>query len=339
MKPLIFGCAGLVLSDRERDFFAREQPAGFILFARNVGSPQQLKTLTTDLRLCVDRSDIVILIDQEGGRVQRMGPPPWRKYPPMAVFGRAAETNIALAMEGLRLNCLLLADDLRRVGINVDCLPLLDVPFEGADNVIGDRAFAGDPDMVSRLGRVVADSLKEAGVLPVIKHLPGHGRAQVDSHKLLPRVATPLEELAATDFAPFRALAHCPLGMTAHIIYAAIDPELPATLSPTVIRDIIRTDIDFGGLLMTDDLSMQALSGTMADRAKNALAAGCDLILHCNGDMGEMQQVAGAVPPANENLIVTLATMVEGAGKAKPIDRVDVEARYDSVMIKLNSII
>jgi len=339
VKPVIFGCAGPALSDRERDFFAREQPVGFILFARNVQSPQQLKTLTTDLQLCVERSDILILIDQEGGRVQRMGPPHWRKYPPMAVFGRAAEVDIALAIEALRLNCLLLADDLRRVGINVDCLPLLDVPLEGADNVIGDRAFAGTPDMVSKLGRVVTDSVQEAGVLPVVKHMPGHGRAAVDSHKLLPRVDASVEALSSTDFLPFMALASCPLAMTAHIVYAAVDPDLPATLSKTIINDIIRRDIGFDGLLMTDDLSMQALSGTMAERAERALAAGCDLILHCNGNLDEMQQVANALPFANEQLISTVTNMVDGLRQTKPIDRKGVEAEYDSVMLELNSII
>ena len=339
MKPLILGCAGPALSDREREFFASAKPAGFILFARNVQSPQQLKTLTTDLQLCVERSDILILIDQEGGRVQRMGTPHWRKYPPMAVFGRAAEINFQLAANALRLNCLLLADDLRRVGINVDCLPLLDVPMGGADNIIGDRAFADRPNLVGRLGRVVTDSLQEAGVLPVVKHMPGHGRARVDSHKLLPRVDAPLEQLTATDFAPFKALADCPLGMTAHIVYGAIDPELPATLSPTVIGDVIRRDIGFGGLLMTDDLSMQALSGTMADRADGALKAGCDLILHCNGNMQEMQQIANALPPAGEQLVSKLAEMVEVAKQTKPIDRAGIEACYDSVMLELNKII
>jgi len=339
VKPLIFGCAGPALSDRERDFFAREQPAGFILFARNVQSPQQLKTLTTDLQLCVECSDILILIDQEGGRVQRMGPPHWRKYPPMAIFGRAAEVNGKLAVEALRLNCLLLADDLRRVGINVDCLPLLDVPLESADNVIGDRAFGSTPDLISKLGRVVIDSLQEAGILPVIKHLPGHGRASVDSHKLLPRVDAPIETLSSIDFEAFKASANCPLGMTAHIVYTAIDPDLPATLSKTVINDIIRGNIGFGGLLMTDDLSMQALNGTMAYRAESALAAGCDLILHCNGDMDEMQQVANALPLSNEQLLSRVANMLESAKRTKPIDRSHIEAEYDSIMRELNNII
>ncbi len=339
MKPLIFGCAGPALSDPEREFFAREQPAGFILFARNVQSPQQLKTLTTDLQLCVERSDILMLIDQEGGRVQRMGPPHWRKYPPMAIFGQAAEINYELAVEALRLNCLLLADDLRRVGINVDCLPLLDVPAGDADNVIGDRAFASRPDIVGRLGRVVTDSLQEAGVLPVVKHLPGHGRAKVDSHKVLPRVDASLELLTATDFAPFKALADCPLGMTAHIVYEGIDEALPATLSKTVIRDVIRRDIGFDGLLMTDDLSMQALSGTMAERAEGALEAGCDLVLHCNGKMDEMLQAANALQPSNGHLVSRLTDAVDVVRRTNPIDRMNVEAQYDSVMLELNSII
>lgn len=339
MKPVIFGCAGPALSDVEREFFAGVQPAGFILFARNIQSPQQIKTLTTDLRLCVDRSDVLIAIDQEGGRVQRMGSPHWRKYPPMATFGRAAKVNHALAVEALGLNCLLLADDLRRVGINVDCLPLLDVPKEGADNVIGDRALGLTADMVTKLGRVVIDSLQVAGVLPVAKHIPGHGRAQVDSHKLLPRVGAPLDELIAADFAPFKALSDCPFGMTAHIVYDAIDRDRPATLSPAVINTVIRGMIGFEGLLMTDDLSMQALSGSLADRAKGALAAGCDLILHCNGDMDEMQQVANILPSAEDGLILTVARLVSSIGQKNPIDRASVETDYDAAMQKLNSIV
>jgi len=339
MKPVIFGCAGPALSDAERAFFETEQPAGFILFARNIQSPQQVKTLTTDLRLCVDRNDVLIAIDQEGGRVQRMGSPHWKIYPPMGTFGHAAKVDFDLAAEALKLNCLLLADDLRRVGVNVDCLPLLDVPQDGADNVIGDRALGATVDMVSGLGRIVIDSLQEAGVLPVMKHLPGHGRATVDSHKLLPRVDTIFEELVNTDFAPFRALSDCPLGMTAHIVYEAIDNELPATLSPTVVGNVIRGLIGFNGLLMTDDLSMQALSGSVGDRAIGALSAGCDLILHCNGDMKEMRQIANVLPLGGESLRHSVGGMIEAIGKATPIDRKETEARYVAKMRALNKLI
>lgn len=339
MKPVIFGCAGPALSDAERAFFAAQQPAGFILFARNIQSPQQVKTLTTDLRLCVDRSNLLIAVDQEGGRVQRMRPPHWRKYPPMALFGQAAEVNYDIAARALAANCLLLADDLRRVGINVDCLPLLDVPKEGADNVIGDRALAKTPELVGKLGRVVIENLMQAGILPVIKHLPGHGRATVDSHKLLPRVDAHLEELARTDFVPFKALSDCPLGMTAHIVYDAIDKAQPATLSSRVISDIIRSLIGFHGLLMTDDLSMQALTGTMGERTVASLEAGCDLILHCNGDMVEMQQIAKMLPSARETLERAITSMVNAVGQKTPIDRTLVEADYQALMQELNSMV
>lgn len=339
MKPVIFGCAGPVLGDSERAFFEAQQPAGFILFARNIQSPQQVKTLTTDLHLCVGRADILILIDQEGGRVQRMGPPHWRKYPPMATFGQAAQVNGELAADALRLNCLLLADDLRRVGINVDCLPLLDVPGDGADNVIGDRALGLTPQVVAELGRVVTDSLQEAGIVPVVKHMPGHGRATVDSHKSLPRVDAPFEELDAADFAPFKALADCPLGMTAHIVYEAIDAAEPATQSPIVINKVIRGAIGFEGLLMTDDLSMQALSGSVAERAAAALAAGCDLVLHCNGQMGEMQQIANALRPADQRIALTVANLIEAIGNKTPIGRAAIEAQYDAAMQKLTRLI
>lgn len=328
-----------MLSDTERAFFAAEQPAGFILFARNIQSPQQVKTLTTDLQLCVDRSDVLIVVDQEGGRVQRMGPPHWRKYPSMAKFGNVAKANFDLAADTLKLNCLLLADDLRRVGINVDCLPLLDVPKEGSDNVIGDRALATTAEMVSRLGRVVTNSLMQAGVLPVVKHLPGHGRALVDSHKSLPRVDTPIQELAATDFVPFQNLSDCPLGMTAHIVYEAIDQDFPATLSSKIIEDVIRGMIGFKGLLMTDDLSMQALAGTMEDRAKGALAAGCDLILHCNGEMREMQQIANILPLAGESLRLAIGHLIDGTRGTEPVDRNRIEVEYDAAMYELNSIV
>ncbi len=339
MKPVIFGCAGPALSDSERAFFEAQQPAGFILFSRNIQSPQQVKTLTTDLHLCVGRADVLILIDQEGGRVQRMGQPHWRTYPPMAVFGQAAKIDAELAADALRLNCLLLADDLRRVGINVDCLPLLDVPTDDADNIIGDRAFGFTPQLAAQLGRVVTDSLQEAGIAPVVKHIPGHGRATVDSHKLLPRVDTPFDELNATDFVPFRALADCSLGMTAHIVYETIDAAMPATLSPTVISDVIRGAIGFEGLLMTDDLSMQALSGPMSERTEAALAAGCELILHCNGNMDEMLQIAKALQPSGDQIALAIANLIETVGNKMPINRAVIEAQYDDAMQKLNSLI
>ncbi len=339
MKPVIFGCSGPVLSDVEREFFATVQPVGFILFARNIQSPQQLLTLTTDLRLCLDRPDVLIAIDQEGGRVQRMTVPHWQKYPPMAVFGDCASIDRTLAEHALAMNCMLIADDLRRVGINVDCLPVLDVPVDDGDQIIGDRAFAKDPELVAELGRIVVDSFTGAGVLPVMKHIPGHGRALVDSHKDLPRVSTPLDTLRSTDFTPFKSLADCPLGMTAHIVFEDIDPGRPATTSSRVITDVIRGELGFEGILMTDDLSMDALQGDMADRATASLAAGCDLILHCNGDMNEMKAVAGALDTVPGQLQTRLNTLMPVSNSNTSIDRNKLEADYCAAMKRLYRLI
>lgn len=332
MKPVIFGCAGPALSEEERDFFASEQPAGFILFARNIQSPQQVLALTSEMRSCLGRPDVLITIDQEGGRVQRMTSPHWQKYPPMALFGQCAKIDAQLAEDALAMNCTLIADDLRRVGINMDCLPLLDVPVAGCDNVIGDRAFAGDPTLVAKLGRVVVDSLMQNGVLPVIKHLPGHGRATVDSHKELPVVAEPVDLLETTDFLPFKALADCPFGMTAHIVYSALDPVNPATTSATVIERAIRESMEFKGLLMSDDLSMKALEGSMAGRASAALGAGCDMILHCNGDMAEMRDIAGVLPRSDAIFTTRLAEIADVCESGGTIDRDKLETDHAAAM-------
>lgn len=338
MKPVIFGCAGPALTDAERSFFAEANPAGFILFARNIQSPLQLKALTTDLRLAVDRAHVPILIDQEGGRVQRMGPPDWRALPPMGVFGDAFLKDRSLACRALELHCKLIADDLRRVGINVDCLPVVDVPVEGADTIIGDRAFGRDPVLVAELGGIVVETLRASGIMPVMKHMPGHGRAAVDSHLALPRVKAGLDALRASDFAPFGALADCPFAMTAHIIYEAIDAEVPATLSDTVIRDIIRGELGYQGLLMSDDLSMQALSGPIEDRAARALDAGCDLVLHCNGDMAEMAPVAASMTEADPAMAKRLDALLADANAAPHVDRPVLEAIYDATMAQVNEL-
>lgn len=290
----IYGCAGPALTEAERAFFREARPWGFILFGRNVRDPEQLKALTGELREAVGRH-APILIDQEGGRVQRLGAPHWPRYPAGRAYGLAAGGDPlrrrALAWLGARL----MASDLKAVGIDVDCLPVLDVPVKGAHDVIGDRAYAHDPEVVGALGRAAAEGLLAGGVLPVIKHIPGHGRAFADSHKELPVVRAGRDALEATDFRPFRMLSDMPLGMTAHVVYEAIDPTGPATTSKTAI-DLIRRGLGFDGLLMTDDLSMQALQGDFAGRTRAALAAGCDLVLHCNGDMAEMQAVAAAAP-------------------------------------------
>ncbi len=288
----IYGCAGLSLSAQERDFFRQTQPWGFILFGRNIESGAQVKALVASLRETVSDATAPILIDQEGGRVARLRPPQWSARPPAARFGALYAQDAERAREATYLNARLIAHDLSSLGINVDCLPVLDVPVPGAHDIIGDRAFAHDPATVIDLGRAQIQGLIEGGVLPVMKHIPGHGRAGADSHLALPRVDVPVETLSASDFVTFRSLNTCPIAMTAHVVYDSIDPQRPATTSPKVIRDVIRGEIGFDGLLMSDDLSMQALEGPLASRAKQALFAGCDVVLHCNGDLTEMKDVA-----------------------------------------------
>lgn len=291
----IYGCAGVTLSAAEKDFFRQVQPWGFILFARNIKDPVQVKALIAQLRDTVADGGAPILIDQEGGRVARLKPPHWRERPPAARFGALHETHPEAAREATYLNARLIAHDLAELGINVDCLPVLDVPAPGGHDIIGDRAFAADPATIIALGRAQIEGLMDGGVLSVMKHIPGHGRAGADSHLALPRVTAGLAELSASDFVTFRSLDQCPLAMTAHVIYESIDPQRPATTSPKVIRDVIRGEIGFNGLLMSDDLSMKALDGPLSVRAKAALFAGCDLVLHCNGDMDEMRDVASEV--------------------------------------------
>ena len=326
-RAVIFGLAGPELTPAERAFFAEAAPWGFIVFARNIDSPRQVARLTADLRDAVGR-DAPVLIDQEGGRVQRLRPPHWRQWQPvMRLFDGADE---AKALEATRLRYRIIAVELAALGIDVDCMPLLDVPAPGAHDVIGERALGRDAADVARRGRAVCEGLRAGGVLPVIKHLPGHGRAGADSHLELPRVATPLEELQAVDFAAFRPLAHEALGMTAHVVYEAIDPERCATLSPAVIR-AIRQDIGFDGLLMTDDLSMKALSGTMASRTSDSLAAGCDLILHCNGDMAEMAEIAANTPLLAGRARERAARAEAQRGTREPLDLPAAEARYSEL--------
>ncbi len=288
----IYGCAGTTLDAAERDFFRAAQPWGFILFARNIVDREQIRSLVAALRETVGDDRAPVLIDQEGGRVARLKPPGWTERPAAARFGAVYGASHEAAAEAVYLNARLIAHDLAELGINVDCLPVLDVPIEGADDVIGDRAFARDAAAIIDLGRAQIEGLMEGGVLPVMKHIPGHGRATADSHLALPRVTTEAEELSATDFVTFRSLNTCPLAMTAHVVYEAIDPQRPATTSPKVIRDVIRGEIGFDGLLISDDLSMNALDGPLSVRTKAALFAGCDVVLHCNGRMDEMSEVA-----------------------------------------------
>jgi len=292
----ILGCAGTQLNADERSLFASAEPFGMILFARNVEDPDQVRALVHDFRSIVGRTDAPVLIDQEGGRVQRLRPPHWPDFPPAEVFGKLYEQDRAVGIEAVRLGALLIAGELAALGINVDCLPVADLRHPDGHGIIGDRAYGADPDMVATLGGAAADGLVEGGVLPVMKHIPGHGRARADSHEALPVVETPLSELDRTDFESFRRLAHLPVAMTAHVVYTALDAERPATVSPVVVAETIRGRIGFDGLLLTDDLSMKALAGTLGNRTEASLAAGCEVALHCNGRIDEMREVVAASP-------------------------------------------
>ena len=300
-KAVIFGCAGTELTDEERRFFAAADPLGFILFARNCDHPAQVRALTEALRQSVGRADAPVLIDQEGGRVRRLRPPHWRDVPAPGRFGEVYGRDAAAATEAVRINARLIAAELVDLGIDVNCLPVLDLPIDGAHQAIGDRAFSGDPAIATRLGEAALAGLTDQGVTGVIKHMPGQGRARVDSHHELPVVDAGLDDLAAHDLAPFRALSGHAWGMTGHVLYPAVDADLPATLSPRVIATLIRGAIGFDGLLLTDDLNMSALSGALEDRAAAAVAAGCDIALHCSGVLAEMRRVAAKVPGLSED--------------------------------------
>lgn len=329
---VIYGCAGAQLLPEERSFFRDAQPWGFILFARNIQDKAQAKDLVRALRETVGDSSAPVLIDQEGGRVARLRPPVWKARAPAARFGQLHQKAPENAREAVYLNARLIAQDLAELGINVDCLPVLDVPVDGADQVIGDRAFASDPAVVIDLGREAMDGLVEGGVLPVMKHVPGHGRATADSHFKLPRVETTAEELSATDFVTFRSLNSCPLGMTAHVIYTAIDSQRPATTSPKVIRDIIRGEIGFDGLLLSDDLSMNALDGPIGHRAKAALFAGCDIVIHCNGKMDEMKEVAAEAKPLEGDPLERAQKALAHLAPPEAFDTDAAEARLAELM-------
>jgi beta-N-acetylhexosaminidase len=320
-KAVVFGCRGPDLMPDEFAFFSETSPIGFILFSRNCISPTQIRTLTRDLRKSIGNDNAPILIDQEGGRVVRLGEPYWREPPAAQVFADLAEKDIDLACEALSLNIRLIGADLRALGITVNCLPVLDIPMNDADPIISDRAFGVDAKMISILGRVACEALLMEGVLPVIKHIPGHGRANVDSHKTLPTIPTEYTELSKTDFLPFKILADMPIAMTAHIIYSAIDRENPATTSPRVISEIIRKIIGFDGMLISDDLSMQALDGMFADRTQAALAAGCDAVLHCNGDMSEMREIADTVSYFSDKSVDRLQRALVLIEKFETLDR------------------
>jgi beta-N-acetylhexosaminidase len=293
----IYGCKGVELSADERAFFRDVRPFGFILFARNCAGPDQVQNLCSALREAGGEPNAPILIDQEGGRVARLKPPHWRARPAAQRFGELYRKYPVSAREAQYLCARLIAHELRELGVNVNCAPVLDVPVPGAHDIIGDRAYSTDPASVIDLGRSAIEGYVEGGVLPVVKHIPGHGRANADSHLALPRVSAKRDLLSAHDFVTFRSLNFAPVAMTAHVVFEAIDPNRPATTSPRVVRDVIRGEIGFSGLLVSDDLSMAALDGPLSARTKAALFAGCDVALHCNGDLGEMKQVASEAKP------------------------------------------
>jgi beta-N-acetylhexosaminidase len=331
IRACIFGCAGLELTADEAAFFADVKPWGFILFKRNVDSPAQVRRLVDALRETVGRDDAPVLIDQEGGRVQRLGPPHWPVYPPGRAYGDLAGNDPLLRREMTRLGARLMAHDLAELGINADCVPVLDVPQAGAHDVIGDRAYGATVEEVALLGRAAAEGLIAGGVLPIIKHIPGHGRATADSHLDLPVVDASLAELEAVDFEPFRILSDMPMAMTAHVVYSAIDAKRPATTSRKAIKHVIREAIGFQGLLMSDDLSMKALSGDFKDRTRASLAAGCDVVLHCNGDMAEMEPIAAACGKlsgkARRRAEAALGRL---ARRPEPIDLAEARARFEA---------
>lgn len=299
-RAVIFGCAGPDLGADERAFFREADPLGFILFARNVDTPERTRRLVDDLRSSVMRADAPVLVDQEGGRVARLRPPHWRAAPPARVLGDLYARDPERGLEAAGLNARLLAADVASIGADVDCLPVLDLGHPETHTVIGDRAFADRAEPVAALGRAAAEGLLAEGVMPVMKHMPGHGRATVDSHLGLPRITAPRETLESTDFRPFRLLSDLPWGMTGHLLVEAVDPAEPVTVSARSVKEIIRGHIGFDGLLLSDDLSMQALGGSLGRRAAAALAAGCDIALHCNGDWPEMEDIVARTGPMTE---------------------------------------
>ncbi|MDR3326375.1 MAG: beta-N-acetylhexosaminidase [Rhodospirillaceae bacterium] len=305
-SAVIYGCAGLSLSDEEKCFFNNTNPFGFILFSRNIATPIQVMKLVNELRNCVEHH-APILIDQEGGAVQRLKEPYWHLHHPMEIFGKMAEKDLSLARRATWLNARIMANELSELGINVNCAPVLDLKINDASNVIGNRSFGNDPVLVADLGRSAMEGLLDGTVISIVKHTPGHGRALVDSHKELPVVETNLKTLEQSDFLPFRSLRDAPWAMTAHIVYKAIDSKRPATISKIVIKQIIRDAIGCESVLLSDDISMKSLSGSFSERAQNSLDAGCDIVLHCNGKIIEMQNMASALRPLSDNAQIRLS--------------------------------
>jgi beta-N-acetylhexosaminidase len=319
-RAFISGLSGLALTADERAFLREARPWGLILFKRNIEDKAQVTRLVQDALEAIGIPETPVLVDQEGGRVQRLGPPHWPAYPTGAAYGAIYQRDKSKGLRAAWLGARLIAADLKPLGINVDCLPLADVPVRGADQVIGDRAYGETPEQVAAVAAAVADGLLDGGVLPVLKHIPGHGRANADSHLSLPVVRASKTELEASDFAAFRPLNGLPLGMTAHVVFTAFDPVLPVTTSDKMIREVIRGFIGFDGFLMGDDVSMGALSGSIGERSRASLAAGCDLVLHCNGKLDEMRAVAAEAPELAGEPARRAAAALARRKAPKPID-------------------
>jgi beta-N-acetylhexosaminidase len=337
IRAFITGTSGTTLTADERAFIAAERPWGFILFRRNIDNPAQVTALVREMREAVGAPDAPVLVDQEGGQVQRFRPPHWPNYPAGAAFGQLYDIDSRLGLEAARLSARLIADDLLPMGVTVDCLPLADVPVAGADAVIGDRAYGDEPNKVAAIARAVTQGLQQGGILPVLKHIPGHGRATADSHLALPTVDTPREELERTDFAAFRPLADLPMAMTAHVVFSAIDPAQPATTSATMIERVIRGLIGFQGLLMSDDVGMNALAGSIGERSRTLLAAGCDMILHCSGKLDEMQQVAREAPELSGKALARAQQALAARKPPQPFDRAAAKAELDALIGRLGA--
>ena len=331
-RAFITGVSGTELNAAEREFIRAERPWGFILFKRNIETPQQVALLVQELRKAVGTPDAPVLIDQEGGRVQRLGPPHWPVYPPGALFGALYDIDRSLGLSAARLSARLIAADLGDLGISVDCLPLADVPVAGADAVIGNRAYGTEPEKVAAIARAVTEGLEQGGILPVLKHIPGHGRATADSHFGLPVVDTSQKELERTDFAAFQPLADLPMAMTAHVVFSALDPVHPATTSATIIEQVIRGVIGFQGLLMSDDVSMNALAGSIAERTRAIFSAGCDMVLHCNGKLEEMREVAAETPELSGKALDRARRALASRRVPQPFDRAAARADLDALM-------
>jgi beta-N-acetylhexosaminidase len=331
-RAFITGISGPELGAAEREFIRSARPWAFILFKRNVETPEQVMRLVGELRREIGEPDAPVLIDQEGGRVQRLGPPHWPTYPAGAVFSALYEIDRALGLSAARLSARLIAADLIDVGVTVDCLPLADVPVPGADAVIGNRAYGTEPGKVAAIARAVTEGLEQGGVLPVLKHIPGHGRATADTHFKLPEVDTPKAELERTDFAAFQPVADLPMAMTAHVVFSALDPAHPATTSATIIEQVIRGVIGFQGLLMSDDVSMNALAGSIAERTRAIFAAGCDMVLHCNGKLDEMREVAAETPELSGRAMERARRALASRRPPQAFDRAAARAELDALI-------